>query len=221
MKPTLKTVDHPGSNLILHPDEASIEEYAEVLGNIWPQERERPIWLSWIHLLSHATVVCEEVRKNRWHKVAKELAEVVVWWLTFVQRVTQEPPKNAAEAVTIVPFVGSSPSDIVWYKYPRVCPVCFGRWLYANCRPAEDVSRLISLKLPAINAFFKENPHCTCLAAKQDVEDRSEAFKGFTKKCVQEYARRMRGKRKPQSLRETAEMLNLIFTNNIEVLSVE
>ena len=62
------------TNIILNPDEASIEEYAEALGSIWPQDKEMPIWLHWIHVLSHATAVCEEVRKNRWHKVARELA---------------------------------------------------------------------------------------------------------------------------------------------------
>ncbi len=209
------------TNIMLNPQEASIEEYAAVIGNIWPQDRERPIWLVWIHVLSHATVVCEEVRKNRWHKVAKELAEVVVWWLTFVRRVTQEPPRQATDAVTIVPFIGFSPSDIVWYKYPRVCPVCFGRWLAAHCQPGGDVSSFISEHLREINAFFKENPHCTCLAAKQGVEERDEAFKAFTKKCVREYARKMRGKRKPHSLKDMAEMLTAIFTNNIDVLSVE
>jgi NTP pyrophosphatase (non-canonical NTP hydrolase) len=213
--------DPLGTNIILNPDEASVEEYAEVIGNIWPQDKDRPIWLLWIHVLAHATVVCEEVRKNRWHKVAKELAEVVAWWLSFSRRVTEPPPPKVGDAVRIVPYIGSSPSDLIWYKYPRVCPVCFGRWLYANCKPTEEVSRLVSDNLRDINAFFKGNPHCNCLSAKKDVEDRSEDFKRFTQKCLREYARRMRAKRKPQSLRETAEMLNLIFANNIEVLSVE
>ena len=208
-------------NIILNPHEASIEEYAEVISNIWPQDKERPIWLVWIHVLSHATVVCEEVRKNRWHKVAKELAEVVVWWLTFVRRVTQEPPKNATEAVKIVPYVNSTPSDILWNKYPGVCPVCFGRWVQANCQPTEDVSRLISEKLREINAFFRKSPQCTCLAAKEDVEERDDEFKKFTRKCVLEYARKMRQRRRPQSLKGMAEMLYSIFANNIEVLSVE
>lgn len=210
----------PG-NIILKPDEASLEEYAGVIGNIWPQDKERPIWLVWLHVLSHATVVCEEVRKNRWHKVAKELAEVLVWWLTFVRRVTEPPPKSVGEAARIVPYIDAAPSDLVWYKYPGVCPVCFGRYLADNGPPAQEASRLIPGKLREIKAFFKKNPQCTCLAAKHDVEDRGEAFKGFTKKCLREYARRMRGKRKPASLKEMAEMLKVIFANNIEVLSVE
>lgn len=209
-----------GPNIILDPDGASIEEYAEVLGHIWPQDKERPIWLLWIHVMSHATAVCEEVRKNRWHRVAKELAEVVVWWLTFVRRVTQQPARNVAEAVKIVPYIASTPSDLVWYKYPRLCPVCFGRWLYEHCQPAEDASWLIAAKLKEINRFFKANPRCTCLAAKQDVEERDENFKRFTRKCVREYARKVR-QRRPGSLRDMAEMLNLIFANNIEVLSVQ
>jgi NTP pyrophosphatase (non-canonical NTP hydrolase) len=209
------------TNIILNPDEASIEEYAEVIGNIWPQDKERPIWLIWIHVMSHATVVCEEVRKNRWHKVAKELAEVLVWWLTFIRRVTQPPPKNVSDAVKIIPYIAVNPSDIVWFKYPRLCPVCFGRWVHSHCQPTEDIPRLISGKLREIKHFFKENPQCTCLAAKHDVEERDGQFKTFTKLCLKEYAKKTRKLRRPNSLKEMAEMLNDIFANNIEVLSVE
>jgi hypothetical protein len=59
------------TNILLNPDEASIEEYADIIGSIWPQDKDRPIWLVWLHVSSHATEVCEEVRKNRWHKVAR------------------------------------------------------------------------------------------------------------------------------------------------------
>jgi len=206
--------------IILNPAEASIEDYAEALGSIWPQDQDRPIWLSWLHVLSHATVACEEVRKNRWHRVAKELAEVVVWWLTFTRRVTR-PPRRTGEADRLVPYIGSSASDIVWYKFPRVCPVCLGRWLAEHCDPASDPGALISAKIREINAFFKENPYCTCLAAKKDVEERPQAFKSFIKKCVRTYARKVRQKSKPGSLKGMAEMINTIFANCIEVLSVE
>jgi NTP pyrophosphatase (non-canonical NTP hydrolase) len=209
------------NNILLNPDEASIEEYAEVIGSIWPQDKDRPIWLVWLHVSSHATEVCEEVRKNRWHKVARELGEVVVWWLTFARRVTQEPGKNSTDAVKLVPYLNTSPSDIVWFKFPGVCPVCLGRWIHTHCQPTEDIYALISQRLHDINAFFAENPHCTCLAAKQTIEDRDANFKKFTKLCVQEYARQMRQERKPTSLKGMADMLNAIFSNNIEVLSVE
>lgn len=214
-------VGHLPAGLILNPNEASLEEYAEAIGNIWPLDQDRPIWLLWLHVLSHATLVCEEVRKNRWHKVAKELAEVVVWWLTFVRRVTLPPAKKVSEADKIVPYIGSTPSDIVWFKYPAVCPVCLGRWFAENCKTTSEVSGLVSQNFKKINLFFKENPNCTCLAAKQGVEERDEAFKRFTKQCLHEYARRTRKRRRPPSLRGMAEMLNSIFANNIEVLSVE
>ncbi len=220
MRSTLKNEPLPHS-LILHPDEATIEEYAEAIAGIWPQDRQRPLWLLWIHVLSHATAVCEEVRRNRWHKVAKELAEVVVWWLTFVRRVCIPPARNVGDAAKIVPYIGSTPSDIVWFKYPRLCPVCFGRWLWQNGQGAEDASRLVGERQKDINAYFRANPYCTCLAAKGDVEERDGGFKKFTKSCLREYARRMRHHRKPQSLREMAEMVKGIFANNIEVLSVE
>jgi NTP pyrophosphatase (non-canonical NTP hydrolase) len=209
------------TNILLNADEASIEEYAEVIGSIWPQDKDRPIWLVWMHVMSHATEVCEEVRKNRWHKVARELGEVIVWWLTFARRVTQEPSKNTTDPVKMVPYLNTNPSDIVWFKFPGVCPVCLGRWIHAHCQPTEDIYALISQRLQDINAFFGENPQCTCLAAKRDIEDRDANFKKFTKQCVQEYARQMRQERKPTSLRGMAEMLNTIFANNIEVLSVE
>jgi NTP pyrophosphatase (non-canonical NTP hydrolase) len=206
--------------ILVNPGEASIEEYAEAIGSIWPQDLDRPIWLSWIHVLSHATVACEEVRKNRWHRVAKELAEVVVWWLTFTRQVTR-PPKKLCEADRLVPHVGSSASDIVWYKFPRLCPVCLGRWLADHSSGATEPAALISGKMREINAFFKENPRCTCLAAKKDVEERDENFKSFIKQCVRAYARKVRGKRKPTSLKGMAEMINTIFANCIEVLSVD
>jgi NTP pyrophosphatase (non-canonical NTP hydrolase) len=209
------------TNILLNPEEASIEDYAEVIESIWPRDRDRPIWLVWMHVMSHATEVCEEVRKNRWHKVARELGEVVVWWLTFARRVTQEPAKNSSDAVKLVPYINTTPSDIVWFKFPGVCPVCLGRWIHAHCQPTEAVPLLISQKMREINAFFKANPHCTCLAASKEVEYRDENFKKFTKQCVHEYARRTRARKKPASMRGMAEMLNTIFANNIEVLSVQ
>jgi hypothetical protein len=33
------------TNFRLNPGEASIEEYADVIGSIWPQDKDRPIWL--------------------------------------------------------------------------------------------------------------------------------------------------------------------------------
>ncbi len=218
--PNLLKTDNLSPPIILNPDEASIEDYAEAIGSIWPQDLDRPIWLSWIHVLSHATVACEEVRRNRWHRVAKELAEVVVWWLTFTQRVTK-PPKKMSEADRLVPYIGSTPSDIVWYKFPGLCPVCLGRWLADHCAITPDANVLISEKMREINAFFKENPRCTCLAAKKDVEERDEAFKSFIKACVRAYARKVRSKRKPTSMKGMAGMINTIFANCIEVLSVE
>jgi NTP pyrophosphatase (non-canonical NTP hydrolase) len=207
--------------IIVNPGEASIEEYAEVIGSIWPQDLDRPIWLSWIHVLSHATIACEEVRKNRWHRVAKELAEVVVWWLTFTRQVTR-PPKKMSEPDRLVPFIGSTASDIVWYKFPRLCPVCLGRWLADHCtNETSDPAALISSKMREINAFFKENPQCTCLAAKKSVEERDEAFKSFIKQCVRAYARKVRQKSKPASMKDMAEMIKGTFANCIEVLSVE
>ena len=111
--------------------------------------------------------------------------------------------------------------SLVWFKFPGVCPVCLGRWIHAHCQPTEDVYALISGRLPEINAFFQQNPQCTCLAAKREIEERDDRFKKFTKQCVQEYARQMRQERKPTSMKGMAEMLNGIFINNIEVLSVE
>jgi NTP pyrophosphatase (non-canonical NTP hydrolase) len=130
-------------------------------------------------------VLAEEVRKEAWDKVVLETAEVFVWWLSFVKRISEEPtdPQDP-DAIYYLP---TSASDIVWFKFPNLCPVCFGFQLIEGKQIKESdkdfnkVSRAIKddALISAYNAISKQP--CKCMSRKKAIEARSGEFKTFVK----------------------------------------
>jgi NTP pyrophosphatase (non-canonical NTP hydrolase) len=215
----------------------SVDDYADDIWKIWETDRDRPIWLSWLFVIKHASEVCEELRKNRWNRVAENLAEVVVWWLSFAKRVTTKPNAAKKKAEDILFYINSTPSTIIWMKYPNLCPACFSRYIWKEYKSngwqeredgtyinkeTKDLSVYLAECLKDINNHFDYNRICTCLAAKDEVEDRNKnpEFKKFAKASVYQYAKLMLNS-KPTSMVDISIMLNNIFKNNVAVLSAE
>lgn len=218
---------------------ASIDAYASDIQNIWRRDLKRPVLFQWLGVVSHASALVEEVRKSAWGDVALQLAEVFVWWLSFINRINKAPnPQickrsdlNLSDAIF---YLNCPASDIVWSKFPNVCPVCFGYHLlvqevgeeFANNMIVEerrDEFDKIDTADENISEVYRtvKNKPCECLARKQLIEKRSEAFKDWVKERVLKLAEMKKDTEKPQSLKDLEGSLSIIFQPNISLLSAD
>lgn len=199
---------------------ATIEEYARDIVAIWPRDNERTPSNTLLYVNSHASKVCEEIRKTKWGRAIKQMGEVFVWWLSLVHLVTSPLPVNPSTERRIA-HVPMTPSHLVWAKYPGACPVCAGRWLVSKGIDYENwTESQIDALIPEFATHFGANPQCRCMAFSKDTEDRSESFKKFSKRACVYIASRRRGEM-PTSLHEYSLALRKIFENNVDAFTID
>lgn len=216
---------------------ASIDDYAWDIQQIWPRDLERPVLYQWLGVVAHATALIEEVRKGAWGDVAVELAEVFVWWLSFISRLNQSPNIEICERSDLslsdtIFFLNCSVSDVVWSKFPNVCPVCFGHDLLVREKGEETAKRMIVEETKGefdkigedenISTLYEtlKNKPCACLARKQLVEKRQESYKDWVRDIIFKLAE-MKKDDKPKSLKDLEDSFVRVFEPNITVLSVD
>lgn len=188
---------------------ASLEVYQSEVEAIWGRYiTERPALLTWLHVVDHASAACEGVRKREWNIVLEEVGTVLVWWLAFIAKLNAlQRQLQDNESTFSLPF---SPSEIIWTKYPQVCPVEFGLHVKSN----QGKKRIEQLWLDVY-----DRP-CGCLARKKEVEHRSPAEKEFAKECLWKVARAF-SDRRPRAICRMEEMLRRFFSPQAYVLSVD
>ena len=109
--------------------ELTLDDYIHDIHLVWNTlDRQRSIYDTWLHTVHHVSKLGEQVRRGRFDKLLDELADTIMWFLTFVGRL-QEPPKTRIirieeERLFYTPM---SLTDTIWSKYPNICPVCFFR----------------------------------------------------------------------------------------------
>ena len=110
-----------------------LDDFVEAVAGIYAEKDiKRSVWDVWLHTVHHAASIGEEARKYKpGEKLYVEIADFSMWLFTFVGKIrgplgSQVKYQSEAESAirTEVEF-----SDLIWNKYPRVCPVCFGRRL--------------------------------------------------------------------------------------------
>jgi hypothetical protein len=216
-------------------NQASIDDYADDLKNIWPRDLERPVLFQWLRVVTHASRLAEEVRKEAWGEVLHQVAEVFVWWLAFVNRINVPPgdvkpgSSNSDQVLSdAVLYVNCAPSDIVWHRFPRICPVCFG---YILCKmkdiPATqekmEIYNSAGIEVSDLRGAYNnlKNKPCACLVRKEWVEKRSKAFKSFVEKHVLGLATMIKETEKPNTLSELEQYLQQVFNPAVAVLSAD
>lgn len=186
---------------------ASLENYQREILKIWPQLRFRPALHTWARVVKHATTACEGMRRNDWGLVLDEIATTIVWWLAFIQKLNllNEAARDRDFEDDFVFGLSISATEIVWRKYPGVCPVEFGL-------APEDLR----------NKAWKERPvqDCMCLAMKEKSENRSEVEKKRTKKLVRDFALE-NGCYCPRSIDALEDMLQTIFSRTVYHESIQ
>jgi len=205
-------------------DSASIDDYAEDIQKIWPTDKTRPVLLQWLIVVAHASALAEEVRKSAWDKVVHEVAEVFVWWLSFILRI-RECPQNESDPDAIF-YLPCLPSDIVWSKFPNLCPVCFGygldRGRSGELAARTDFESIVIEEKEMLVVYDEVGTICSCLTRKRFVESRTPEFKRFTKDQLGKLSEIDSVKNaRPASLQELEQKLKDIFEPPIYVLTAE
>jgi NTP pyrophosphatase (non-canonical NTP hydrolase) len=182
------------------------EFLAAVAGIYSKQDENRSIYDIWLHASHHAASIGEEVRKFRpGEKLFKEIADFAMWLFTFVGKINVPlgPVSNphGIEESTIRVSDKIEFSDIIWNKYPGLCPVCFWRRFQKTLR-IEDV---------------QPGP-CDCLI--HEVEKRSKAREKMQLDKLRDYAR-IHSEDKRQSVDEWQKMFRDIFEANLRHIGLE
>jgi len=188
-------------------EKASLEDYQREILEIWPHLAERPALHTWARVVQHATTACEGMRRSDWSLVLKEIASTIVWWLAFIQKLNLLSKSSSCKTYEddLVFGLPLSPTEIVWRKYPGVCPVEFG----------------LAARNPATIAW-KDRPGkvCRCLGRKREVEDRTPEEKIRAKRALRSFAQ-MNRRHRSNNVKGIEDMFRRIFEGVVYQLSVQ
>lgn len=178
----------------------------KVAGIYHIQDEKRSIWDIWLHASHHAASIGEEARKYKpGEKLLAEIADFSMWLFTFVGK-TKEPIGSPSEhqdieVCTIRTNKKLEFSDIIWNKYPRICPVCFWRRINSGIEISDD-------------NFHKP---CDCLI--HEVESRDQSHPKDYVERLRDYAKQYY-EHKPISVDQWQDMFKNIYQANLRHLSL-
>jgi NTP pyrophosphatase (non-canonical NTP hydrolase) len=108
-----------------------LDDLVEGVNGIYSsKDARRSIWDVWMHANHHAAGVGEEVRKGDTHVLLEQIADCAMWLFTMVQKlqgpigVPKSPDESPKERVI---RVASTYSDMLWRRFPGMCPFCYWR----------------------------------------------------------------------------------------------
>lgn len=196
--------------------EVTLDDYADDIQTVWNRlDSERSIYDTWLHTVNHVARFGEAVRRGRYRLLLDELADTVMWFLTFVGKLKQSPKARIIEIdEEYLLYTSKSLTDIVWGKYPNICPVCFFRHYKTVTTKDELVGR-----------------KCDCLLYSREVETRNELLS-----VTDEDKQKMEKQKKVEALntyaslpkhrrvRKVGDLQNMfeqIYRANIDILTLE
>ena len=109
-----------------------LDQFVTVVAKVYSaQDEKRSIWDVWCHTIHHAAAIAEEVRKSPdGRKLLGEIADFSLWLFAIVEKLHGEigKPKtiNDPPQESII-RIKNTCSDLLWNKYPGICPGCFVR----------------------------------------------------------------------------------------------
>lgn len=184
-----------------------LDDFIAAVAGIYDiQDEQRSLYDIWLHATHHAASIGEEIRKFKpGEKLFKEIADFAMWLFTFVGKInvplgTQTNPHGIEES-TIRIRGKISFSDIIWNKYPRLCPVCFWR-RFQKIGRIEDV---------------RAGP-CDCLVHEVEMRDKAQEKQQLEE--LQRYAN-MHSKNKPETVDGWQDMFKDIYKANLRHLDLE
>lgn len=186
-----------------------LDDFVQVIPGIYEeQDKMRSIWDVWLHANHHASAIGEEVRKNKpGGTLLQEIADFSMWLFTFLGKAAGDygvaRPGDVRQEESLI-RVKLSYSDLLWNKYPGMCPVCYWRRSKGGDRSLEG------------DESFRNS--CDCLLYDVESRDQGEkrkhvqALRGFANDHAEE---------KPSSVDEFQRLFASIFSPNLRHLDLD
>lgn len=183
---------------------ATLDDLIHDIRIVWAKkDAQRTVYDTLLHTVNHASKLGEQVRRGEYKGVLDELGDTVMWFLTLVgklQQPVEHRSKTSREAFLF--YTPLALTDIVWNKYPYVCPACFLRLSKEN-RKGDAWKR-----------------KCDCLLSPSIVEERTEEEKAETEKALRDFAKEHKDD-KVERLADLEEMFASLYVANYENLPLE
>ncbi|HWR82316.1 MAG TPA: MazG nucleotide pyrophosphohydrolase domain-containing protein [Candidatus Deferrimicrobium sp.] len=207
----------------------SIDDFFHDAAFIWHRDKkERTVFDLWLHVIDHCTRLVEAVRKEMPKKVIDDLADTIMWFFSFIAQAL-----NSDNFIDNAFRIDKSPSDLIWNKYPCVCPACFDFLItdMINATNETEAERLLKEndniirdELIALSRNDDILTVCNCLSRIFFAEERHNIYKKVScdlDKLRLFYADITRERHKKKTVLELETMFERIFTNSYHVFSVQ
>ncbi len=181
-----------------------LDDYVRVVASIYgTHDGHRSIWDVWCHTLHHAAGVAEQIRKGVHDDcLQREIADFSLWLFTMVLKLRGEFGRSEgsfeAPADKFI-RIRSNCSDMLWQRYPRLCPSCHGTTI--------SQGSVIEIAVDA----------CDCRAHPRALEDEDAWRRRIA--AVREYSGRIRSG-KPSAIDEWQEMFGAVFSGDLSLFSL-
>lgn len=194
-------------NSAANAGELTLDQCVVIVTDIYSaHDSHRSIWDVWCHALHHAAGIAEQIRRGSSEgDLYKEISDFSLWLFTTVRKLTGKFGQSEGKAETPVESlirIQNSCSDLLWHKYPGICPICYVR------RVANDVREHRTAAYPS---------PCDCQAHQFELYDQSLWQKRL--RILRDYSEQIRGK-KPLTIDEWQEMFGTIFAEALLTLSL-
>lgn len=185
-----------------------LDDFVDVIPRIYSNKDQfRSLWDAWLHLMHHGSAVGEEVRKGASSpQFFTEIADFSMWFFTVISKMTGRigvPNTDNEATLDSLIRIRHNFSDILWLKYPGMCPVCYWRRSHGE-RDKE--------KEPGFDS------PCDCML--YEVEARDQTAKKVHTHALRAFATE-RIKNKPVGVDQWQQMFATIFAANLRHLSFE
>ncbi len=187
----------------------SVDDYVDIVREVWGElHARRRVFDYALHVLDHASKLGEAIRRDHAAHILHELAESALWLFGFVAKLNDD--KEGWEGIF---NINTSFSEMIWGKYPGLCPHCFKR-LYIF-KEGKVAGKSISKKILG---------KCThCLTDYPRVETREELPEELKKSArikLKEFADET-ADAIPETLLGMEDMFNQVYESNVAISSLE
>lgn len=183
-----------------------LDEFVRVVAKIYSvHDKHRSIWDVWCHTLHHAAGIAQQVRAGTTQgKLYEEIADVSLWLFTAILKLNRKLGQSEGASETAqesVIRIASDCSDLLWHKYPNLCPKC------SADRIVGGFTGSVSLGLTP----------CGCLTAAQNDEGKDDRRRRLER--LRSYSDSV-NLEKPSSIDGWQRMFGAIFGANLRRLSL-
>jgi NTP pyrophosphatase (non-canonical NTP hydrolase) len=182
-----------------------LDDFVDVVASIYSlHDCNRSIWDVWCHTLHHAASIAERIRMGDHSKLRKEIAHFSLWLFTAVLKLrgTVGELKDRSETPqTSLIRINSTCSDLIWRKYPKLCPSC----------STQRITRWTAII--GVGCLFP----CECQMRERKVEDKET--RRIRLSVVTEHGVKVIGER-PTRIDDWQKMFGSVFRQTLVELSL-